>query len=163
MKKVKAAWTCDICGKPASEGLLGVGAFCSAKCKMTLIKQARDLEKELLDEPLEKMPDEFDVTAFDRFMYKLSLHMLRDQPPNVRAAMAKNNPIMLSAPNLSLEIKDRVLKYVPLFYVSSMNAEGHARVFYGGTFEFKCKVPKQVILDALVKAKVFKGKPQAEE
>lgn len=160
MKTKANAWACDICGKPASEGLLGVGAFCSAKCKLTLIRQAREHEQELLDEPLEKMPDEFDVPAFDRFMYKLALHMLRSQPPNVRAAMVKNNPIMLSAPNLSLEIKDRVLKHVPLFYVSSMDAEGHARVFYGGTFEFKCKVPKKVVWDALVKAKVMKAKSE---
>jgi len=161
MKKKANAWECDICGKPASEGLLGVGAFCSARCKMTLIKQATELEKELLDESMEKMPEEFDVAAFDRFMLKLALHTLRDMPHNVRRAWEKNCPIMLSAPNFSLEIKDRVLNYIPLFYVSSMNAEGHERVFYGGTFMFKAKVPKKVLLDALLKSKMMKPKGEA--
>lgn len=157
----QAVWSCDICAKPAREGLLGVGAFCSARCKATLIKKARDHEHELLDEPLETMPDEFDVAAFDRFMLKLSLHMLRGLPPKVRAVWLKDNPLMLSASSLSLEIKGRVLKYIPLFYVSSMNAEGRERDYYGGTFMFKAKVPKQVLWDAIVKAKVMKARGEA--
>jgi len=71
--------------------------------------------------------------------------------------VAKTNPVALVPEDLALEIKERVLQFVPLYYVSSMDAKGHERIFYGGTFEFKCKVPKKVILNALVKAKVFKG------
>lgn len=151
------SWKCDICGKQAAEGIVGVGAFCSGRCRNRLVKKAMEHEKELLNEPLDQMPDEFDVAAFERFMMKLALHMIRDLPPKVRA---KWTPLMLSASNLSLEIKGRVLKHVPLYYVSAVDAEGHAKMFYSATFMFKAKVPKRVILDALVKAKVFKGKQE---
>lgn len=151
------SFTCAICGKPATEGLVGVGAFCSGHCRVKLIAKAMGEEKELLNEPLDVMPDEFDVAAFDRFMLKLSLHMIRDLPPKIRAKWRKETPFMLSAMNLSLEIKGRVLKHVPLFYVSAVDAEGREKMFYSATFMFKAKVPKRVILDALVKSKVFKG------
>ena len=153
-------WTCDICGKPATEGFMGLGAYCSSKCKVKLLKKATDYEKELLDEPLEKMPDDFDVAAFDQFMLKLALHMIRDLPAQLREKWRKGNPLLLSAPNLSLEMKERVLRHVPLFYVSSMDAEGREKAFYSGTFMFKAKVPKKVLWDALVKAKIMKAKAE---
>jgi hypothetical protein len=137
---------------------MGLGAYCSSKCKTKLVKDAKDHERELLDEALDVMPEEFDVPAFDRFMLKLALHMIRDLPPHVREKWRKNNPLMLSAWDLSLELKERAIRHIPLFYVSSMNAEGHNRMFYSGTFMFKAKVPKKVLWDALVAAKIMKAK-----
>lgn len=151
------AWQCDICGKESFDALVGVGAYCSRACKKELIKRAKEEEAELLAEPIEEAPELFDIQAFERFILKIALHMIRDLPKNVRADWKKNNSPMLSASNLALEIKERTIKHIPLFYISFMQAEGREKLFYGGSFEFKAKVPKKVILEALVKAKVFKA------
>lgn len=149
---------CDVCGEPSTEGLVGVGAYCSKPCKKELIRKAREEEQELLDEEMSVTPDEFDIPAFERFILKVALHMIRDLPKKVRAEWQKRTPMLLSASNLSMEIKERVVREIPLFYVSSMEAEGREKLFFGGSFMFKTKVPKKVIWDALVKAKVLKAK-----
>lgn len=153
------AWNCDICGKESFDALVGLGAYCSRQCKRELVKRAKEEEAELLAESVQEAPELFDLPAFERFILKIALHMIRDLPKNVRADWQKNNPPMLSAPNLALEIKERTIKYIPLFYISFMEAEGREKLFYGGSFEFKAKVPQKVIWEALVKAKVLKPKP----
>ncbi len=151
---------CAICGKPAKQALVGLGWFCSAACKQKLIDEDKAYKEELLAEGVEVMPDEFDLQTFERYMLKVSLHFLKTLPTDMRKKWMKKCPLMLSPDDLCLELKDRVLKQMPLNYVSSMDAEGHVRLFHGGTYMFKRKVPKNVIVDAMTKAKVFKRAPE---
>lgn len=156
-------FNCAICGKPAKSALLRVGAFCSEPCKKQLMKQDEERKAELLAEPVNMMPDEFDLPAFERYILKVALHMIRDLTPVQRAKWAKKTPMLLVADELSMAIKEKVIPYIALDYISAMEATGHERMFHGGTYQFKKKVPKEKILEALIQGHVFKRPPESDE
>lgn len=151
---------CAVCGKPSRHGLVGLGWYCSDPCKLKLIEDDKKYKEELLAEGVEVMPDEFDLPAFERYMLKVSLHFLKTLPSATRQKWMKKNPLMLSPDDLCLELKDRALRHIPLNYVSSMDSEGHVRMFHGGTYMFKRKIPKDVVVKALQDSKVFKRAPE---
>ena len=159
--KPKKSFECAICGKPSHSALVNVGAFCSELCKRELMKRDEEEKEKLLAEPVDLVPDEFDLEAFDRYSLKVALHMIRTLPPKEKLRWKKNMPLLLVPDELALAIKEKAIPHIPLDYVSSMDAEGHERMFHGGTFVFKKKVPKAVILEAFIKGHVFKRPPEA--
>lgn len=159
--KPKKSFECAICGKPAHSALVNVGAFCSELCKRELMKRDEEEKVKLLAEPVDLIPDEFDLEAFDRYSLKVALHMIRTLPPKEKLRWRKNMPLLLVPDELALAIKEKAIPHIPLDYISSMEAEGHMRMFHGGTFCFKKKVPKAVVLEAFIKGHVFKRPPEA--
>lgn len=159
--KPKKNWECAICGKPSHSALMNVGAYCSELCKRELMKRDEEEKEKLLAEPVEQVPDEFDLEAFDRYSLKVALHMIRTLPPKEKLRWKKNMPLLLVPDELALAIKEKAIPHIPLDYVSSMEAEGHMRMFHGGTFMFKKKVPKEVVLEAFIKGHVFKRPPES--
>lgn len=151
---------CAVCGKAANKALLRVGAFCSEPCKRELMRRDEEEKEKLLAEDVTVMPDEFDLAAFDRYALKTALHMIKELPPKEKRRWQKNMPILLVPDELALAIKEKAIPHIPLDFVSSMEAEGHDKLFHGGTFMFKKAVPKEVILNAFVKGHVFKRPPE---
>jgi hypothetical protein len=151
---------CAICGKPSDTALLRVGAFCSEPCKRELMKRDEEKKECLLSEDVTVMPDEFDVEAFDRYALKTALHMIRALKPMEKRRWMKNSPILLVPDELALAIKEKAIPHIPLDFISSMDAEGHEKLFHGGTFQFKKKVPKAVVLESFIKGHVFKRPPE---
>lgn len=155
------SFECAICKKPCVNALLGLGGYCSKEHKETLMALDREHKETLLAEPVNECPDELDLPQFERFILKIALHMLKTCPPKVKKMWMKNSPLMLVPDQLALDIKDKVLNHFPLDYVSSMEAKGRERLYDKGTYQFKKKVPKQVVIEALIKAHVFKRAPDA--
>lgn len=153
-------FNCAVCDKPATKALMRVGAFCSEQCKRILMKKDEEAKAVLLAEPIDEMPDEFDVPAFDRYSLKVALHMIRSLPPPEKAKWAKKTPILLVPDELAMAIKEKAIPHIPLDFISSMEAEGHERLFHGGVYQFKKKVPKAVILEAMIRGHVFKRPPE---
>jgi hypothetical protein len=115
---------------------------------------------ELLAEPVDEAPDEFDLPAFERYSLKMAVHMIKGLPPLEKARWAKKMPMLLIPAVLSDEIKAKVIPHIPLDFVSSLEAKGHERLFQDGVYQFKKKVPKAVIVEALIKGHVFKRPPE---
>lgn len=146
---------CSICAGPAKEGYLGVGFFCSEKCRKALVERHTKYEDELLSEGIDVMPDEFDIPTFDRYIRKVALHKLKDLPKKMMRDWKKKSPEMLVPSHLAMTIKGKVIQKIPLFYVSAIKSEVQEGVTL---FQFKAKVPKAVVVKALIDAKVFKGR-----
>jgi hypothetical protein len=151
---------CAVCGKPSESALLRVGAFCSEPCKRELMRLDEEKKECLLSEDVTVMPDEFDVAAFDRYALKTALHMIRALKPMEKRRWMKNSPILLVPDELAMAIKEKAIRHIPLDFISSMEAEGHERLFHGGTFQFKKKVPKEVVIEAFIRGHVYKRPPE---
>jgi endogenous inhibitor of DNA gyrase (YacG/DUF329 family) len=152
---------CAICGKAAKSALVRVGAFCSELCKRALMEKDEAKKAALLAENVDEMPEEFDLEAFERYALKSALHFLKSLPAITRAKWMKKFPLMLVPDEFADQIKGKVLMNLPNDYVSVMHEEKGGKVLMDGNYQFKKKVPKAVMIDALVKAKVFKRPPEA--
>jgi hypothetical protein len=127
------------------------GDFCN-ECVKGSDDRGRKLHAELLEEPVLSMPPFLDLEAFERLMLKFTLHYLRSMPDGERQRLRGTLPVLLQPAKMVLHLKDLVVDQMPLNYVSSMNAEGHERMFHGATYQFKRLVPDTVIVEALVAA-----------
>lgn len=154
------AFQCSICGQPSTEGLLHVGLYCSELCKRKLMERDEERKRELLAEPIEIAPDEFDLDAFERYIMKAALHMIHALPPKEKLKWKKNMPHLLAPDTLAMEIKERALAYLKNDYVSVLENKGN-KFFVGGTYQLKKKIPRHEVFAALVRAKVFKQPPRA--
>jgi hypothetical protein len=161
--KPKKSLECAICGKPSHSALMHVGAYCSNPCKKELM--ARDVKEceALLAEPVDVMPEEFDLPAFERYALKVAVHMIATLPPVEKARWVKKMPMLLVPGNLADEIKAKSIPHIPLDFVSALEANGHERFFYSGTYQFKKSVPKEVIIKAMVEGRVFRRPPEKED
>jgi hypothetical protein len=157
----KKSWECAVCGKPSHSALMHVGPYCSELCKRELMKRDEEEKEKLLAEPVDVIPDELDLADFERYTLKTALHMIKTLPPKEKIRWKKNMPLLLVPAELAMAIKEKAIPHIPLDYISSMEAEGHERFFHGGTYQFKKKVPKEVVLNALIKGGVFKRPPEA--
>jgi hypothetical protein len=151
-------FTCDVCNKETNtgHGIPGTGMACSPKCAKVLQKKRLAFHEKLLSEELGECPDKLDVPAFERFALKFALQFLRGISDKDRKRLMKNCPLVLMPEEMALEVKEKVLRHIPLYYVSSMEARGHERLFHSGTYGFKCKVPQKVVMDAFFKAELLK-------
>lgn len=128
----------------------GYGIICP-KCLPGLSDREEALYLELtLEDPM-SMPPFLDVDAFERFILKFSLHYLVKLPLKHLRHLRQSRPILLRPRMMALYLKEKVTDLLPLYYVSSMNAEGKDALFHGGTYEFKKAVPDSVVLEALRK------------
>jgi len=150
--------TCGLCEKEINEGygVPSIGLVCKG-CGPKAGEQRKSLHTLLLEQALEVTPDELDLGQFETFALKFSLHALRDMSPKTKEKFRKNCPLLLVPEEFALVIKEKILDQIPLNYVSSQDAVGHERLFHGGAFQFKRKLPKDVLFKALVKAKLLKG------
>jgi hypothetical protein len=149
---------CAVCEKKnltSATVLPDYGAACSEKCYKVLKTKREAYLDELRAETLGVIPEELDVRAFERFVLKFALHFLRDLNPKSKAKLKRSCPMILIPEELALEFKDRLLKHIPLFYVSSLDATGHERMFHGGVYQFKCAVPSKVVIEAFKKAELI--------
>lgn len=147
---------CDRCGKKCTRLLMGIGAYCSDPCKQILIIEEERRRKKLLAEPMTSCPPKLSVGDFDRLMFKMALHCLRWMPDKVRRQIRKNNPLVLNPLELCLLLKEKALGKIPPQYVSLKAARGHARLFYSGTFRFRRKIPRRVVIQALLDSHIIK-------
>lgn len=148
---------CDVCGQEASSGSLmfGFGFTCSEDCSQIAHGRVKSYHEELTAEPLGQMPDNMETADFERWALKLALHMVKGMDEKIRQKIQANNPMMLVPENLSLELKDQIIRQIPKCYVSEVEARGHERIFHGGTYCFRQPVPKDVIYKACQKAQVL--------
>ncbi len=159
--KKSGEFECAICGKPAKSALVRVGAFCSELCKRALMERDEKRKEELLAEPVDQMPDEFDLEAFERYVLKSALHFLKTMEPTLRAKWMRKHPLMLVPEEFADQVKGRVLMNLPNDYVSVIHEEKGSKILMDGRYQFKKKVPKEVMIQALIKAKMFKRPPEA--
>lgn len=140
---------CDHCkGKFPRVHATYYGMFCN-DCLPGSDDRERKLYKELQDEQPLEMPELLDLAAFERFMLKFSLRYIDSMPKGSKERIKGTTPLLLQPRVMSLHLKDLVVEKMPLNYVSSMDADGREKMFYGGTYQFKRKVPSTVILKAL--------------
>lgn len=152
---------CAICGAKAKAAFARVGAFCSELCKRELMERDEKRKAELLAEPVDQVPDEFDVPAFERYVLKVALHMIKTLPPATKAKWLKKSPMLLVSDELAMEIKGKVLLSIPQDYAEVTYEREGKKILMDPTYLFKKKVPKDVILGAMVKSKVFKRPPES--
>jgi hypothetical protein len=150
------SFVCDNCGKEALEGYVGIGAFCSDTCNRRLMIQESSLQRELLLEHVDDIPEDLDLQAFERFVYKLALHALRDMPKTVRKRISKERPILLRPDELSMVYKATILKHVPGCHIKFKKSRGNRRYYYGGTCEILFPIPRTRILRAVFKTGILK-------
>ena len=143
---------CGLCFKKVDQvSMTSYGIVC-AECLPGLDKRERALYAELLKEDAVSMPPLLDVDAFERLMLKFALHYLAKLGPEHTQHLRKTKPVLMRPRMMALWMKEKILDAIPLYYVSSMNAEGRDALFHGGTYEFKKDVPDGVVLEALRKA-----------
>lgn len=142
---------CGVCRKKTRKAAYtSYGILCEV-CLPGFETNERKLYKELLmEEPFEG-PDEFDLDAFERFILKVAVHFIVKAEPEHRARLRRTNPNLLEPRMLSLWIKGKVVDLIPLMYISTLDAEGHEALFHAGTYQFKKKVPFEVIIQAMKK------------
>lgn len=146
---------CEICNAPASQGLLGLGFYCSDAHKAELLAQQKAQFDELRAESVNEMPEQFETEDFERWTLKFAVHFLDGLSEQNRAFLRKNNPMMLQADQLALEFKDRIICHLHKAYVSETRARGHERMFHGGTYCFRQPVPAEKIVEAARKAQLI--------
>jgi endogenous inhibitor of DNA gyrase (YacG/DUF329 family) len=139
----EAILTCAVCGKPASEGYLHVGGFCSEICREILMSDERAKTRELEEEPLSEMPAMLTVPDFERWAHKLACHLLREITDEQKMLM---NPMLLRPTELALELKSMLLDRMT--GVEREYARGHSRLFSGGTYSFPSPIPREEIFRA---------------
>ena len=147
---------CTVCNTESEKGFIhSNGISCSEDCSQILQGRLKAIHDELLAEPVGHMPENLDTADFERFTLKFSLQFLNNLPPKDRKKLQRNNPIMLVPEQFSLEIKDRILKYIHPAYVSETEERGHKRLFHGGTYCFRQPVPATHIIEAMRKAELI--------
>lgn len=158
--KASGEFKCAICGKAAKSALVRIGAFCSELCKRELMERDEKKKAELLAEPVDVMPDEFDLESFERYVLKSCLHFLKELPPAIQMKWKRKHPLMLVPEEFADQMKGRVLLNLPNDYVSVIHEEKGSKILMDGRYQFKKKVPKAVMVDALIKARLFKRPPE---
>lgn len=146
---------CEICNAPASQGLLGLGFYCSAAHKAELLDQQKAVFDELRAEPVNEMPEQFDTHDFERWALKFAIHFLDGLSEQDQAFLAERNPMMLQPDQLALDFKDRIICHLHKAYVSETRARGHERLFHGGAYCFRQPVPAEKIIEAARKAQLI--------
>lgn len=149
---------CDICGSESSKmsGVMGVGWCCSDECVAKGRAQVKAQEDELLSEDVGVMPEQLETGDFERWAHKFALHYLRAITPADRAYLAEENPMMLLPNQMSLHLKELILRHVPREYMHEEKVRGHGRIFHDSTYRFVKPVPCEVIVAAAKKAEVIK-------
>jgi hypothetical protein len=142
---------CAMCKEPSRRQIRGVGYYCSRACMRKLEAMWKEHKTTLLDEPIALIPDEFDKTAFERYVLKTALHMIRSLPPGEMKRWRKNNPDGLVPEVLAIQIKASALKELPEGYLEREGKDD---------YKFLKVVPKQVLMDAMVAGRVFKRPPE---
>jgi len=147
-----------ICEKAGENGRIvpSIGYVCGG-CVAVAQQQRRDLHEELRAEPLGEMPPNFDTATFDRYALKFSIHFLDALSPENRDRVIGSNPMFVIPEAFSLLIKEQILQHVPDHYMTTVQFEGHDRLFSSGEFRFFKPVPAKVILRALRKSKLIEA------
>lgn len=140
---------CGVCLKKFDDGMLTEFGLACANCLPGLRESEGKLYKELLLEEMMEMPAFLDVNAFERFVLKFSLHYIMKLGPEHIQHLRARSPILLRPRMMALWIKEKLTNLMPMYYVSSMDAEGRDKLFHSGTYEFKKAVPSEIVLDAL--------------
>lgn len=147
--------TCDVCGKVASKGEVGIGAYCSLEHASKLTDNRNLLARQLLNEPIGYMPDSLGVNEFERFVLKIALRAIGDMPASIRRDIKKRHPVMLYPEEMTAIIKEKVIKHVPVEFM--VKRKGADRTAYGGTYRIKKDIPKDVVLRAVIKAELIEA------
>lgn len=140
---------CDECKKDV--GTLNqsyYGSYCDT-CVKGSDDRARKLYAELLAEEPLAMPELLKLEDFERFMLKFSLRYIEAMPAGDKQRLRGETPQLLKPFVMSMHLKDLVVDKMPLNYVSSLDAEGLGKMFYGAVYQFKRPVPRSVVLKAL--------------
>jgi hypothetical protein len=142
---------CEIClSKVKKVSATAYGIACR-NCLPGLPEREERLYAELLGEGALSIPPFLDIHSFERFVLKFSLHYLASLCPDHVKRLLKSNPRMLVPRVMANWLKDKILKRIPLMYVSMMEAEEKDKELYAGVYQFKRPVPYQIILDAIEK------------
>jgi hypothetical protein len=142
---------CEIClSKVKKVSATAYGIACR-NCLPGLPEREEKLYAELLGEGVLSIPPFLDTDAFERFVLKFSLHYLANLGQEHVEHLLKSNPRLLAPRVMANWLKDKILKRIPLMYVSMMEAEEKDQHPHTGTYQFKKPVPHKVILDAIEK------------
>lgn len=146
---------CVICGAETKSATIvfSIGAACSDDCIQIAQGRRHAMIDQLKAEPLEEMPDQFETHDFERWAFKLSVHLIEHMTQQQKESVA---PFLQVPEWLSLELKERILNHIPACYVSSVRSRGHERLFSSGTYCLRQPVPKQTVIEACQKAEILK-------
>jgi hypothetical protein len=142
--------------KKLIDGMLTEFGMTCSTCLPGIRDREHHLYLELLEEDVFKMPAFFDIEAFERYILKLAIHYLSSLGAEHIQHLRMRNPILLRPRLMALWMKEQVTNLMPMYYVSSMEAQGKDRLFHGGTYEFKKAVPSEIVMDALKRAEFIK-------
>jgi hypothetical protein len=146
---------CVVCGQRASGNVAFVGPICGPACKLKVEARNEEARKVMLAEDMWSCPEEMDIREFEKFMFKLAVHFIEKAPETIKDQWRRESPDCLKPFPVYMEVKARVIRSIPMMYVSAMKTDDPQ----AGVYQFKKKVPKSVVLDALVKSKVLKERP----
>lgn len=151
---------CVMCGQRATGVIAYVGPICSLSCKEKIEVTEEEHRLAVLREDMWMSPPEMDLIAFEKFIFKLAVHFIEKAPEEVKVKWRRETPHMTKPFIVFMELKSRVIKSIPLMYVSAMQTEEHpASGLSTGVFQFKKKVPKGVVMDALVRSGFIAKRP----
>ena len=147
---------CEKCRRKFPGLALGPFGIVCQECMRLVVSEDPPLYEKLLAEHVLDLPLFLDIDDFERAMLKLSVHFLKSATPDQAIRLRNQNVYLMYPRPMALQLKDQVLEMIPLMYVSSMPAEGRNNVFCTGTYQFKKPLPKEVLVKAMVKAKLVK-------
>jgi hypothetical protein len=105
--------------------------------------------EELLKEEIRVMPEVFTLPDFERFVLKLTIHLLMGMSPILRQRYQQEAPHLLDSIEMWLELKERILRKLPASHVVLEEAKGLVLLFHGGKYHFLQPVPAPLILQAM--------------
>jgi hypothetical protein len=143
---------CKICGTDCREAYLNLGAYCCEEHRREIVRRHRAYLDELRREDPLRMPEAFGVPDFDRFALKLAVFLLDRIGPQVRELFRQKGPSLLDPVAMSLELKERILRRLPVSHVVLEEATGLARLFRSGLYSFRVPVPAALVVEAIRRA-----------
>ena len=146
---------CMVCGRKTENADLVVGPFCSDGHFQQLLAEERQLHAEILSEPAGMMPEEFSVGDFERLALKIALLILEALPPEEKKKQRRHGRWVMPPSQMALGIKAKILDYIPAGYLSCLPLQGAARIFVSETYQFRRKIPRDVVRAALEKAQLL--------
>jgi hypothetical protein len=143
---------CVICGQECHEAFLRLGGFCSAEHGQEILSRHHQRLSELRREPVALMPETFDRDAFERFALKLAVHLLAGIGEETREEFRRRLPGLLEPLEMALELKERILRQLPVTHVLLTEATGLARLFHSGTYTLLQPIPASLMRQAVEQA-----------
>jgi hypothetical protein len=112
------------------------------------VQERAEYHAALTERPLHSLPEELDVAAFEEHVLQRVLHHMAAHPAKVRD-LATENPMWRVPELIALELRQKVLSYIPIEWVKVLPREEWGS---SGCYLFTAPVPRAVVVAACERA-----------